>query len=215
MLKSQKTRNVKNKQVSAKNQIDLNIKNRQVENIKKTNQIPKNKITKNHKVKKSQTDLHDSFQIIGVSEIKHSSLMNKTELNKNHENFKLLKSKGVRIISTDPDDMLSKDKDKVKHSKLIERETVKGKSNPKELNIHEVFVLKPGTKSNRSEKSFTSHIPFDINSIDTSAIKRRSKSLDKIPFSRVVGVQSKVKNIISPFMNFSDKNVRKKCWIYD
>ena len=177
--------------------------------------MPKNKITKNHKVKQSPTDLVDRFQVTGVSEIKHSRVLNKTELFKHCTNFKLSQSKGVRLNSTDPDGMLSENKDKVKHNNLSKRQAVKSKSNPKDLNINEVSVSKPGTKPNQSEKSFTSHIPFNLNTINKFALKRQSKSLNKIPFSRVVGVQSKVKNIISPFMNFSDKNVRKKCWIYD
>jgi hypothetical protein len=56
------------------------------------------------------------------------------------------------------------------------------------------------TKSKQSEKSDTRHIPININNL----FKRCSKSLDQIPFSRVVGVQTKVNNIVSPFLNFSD-----------
>ena len=112
VLKSQKTRNVENKQVSAKNQIHPNIKNRKVENIKKTNQRPKNNITKNHNVKKSKTDFNDSFQTTRVLSIEYSGLLNKTESIKNHKNSKSFKSKRVTLNSTDPDNMLSKDKEK-------------------------------------------------------------------------------------------------------
>ena len=54
------------------------------------------------------------------------------------------------------------------------------------------------------QKDQTKDQMFSINSIKSGAFKRRSKSLNKIPFSQVVGVQSKTKNKLSPFMNFSD-----------
>ena len=50
MSKSLKNTKVKNKQASAKNQLNLNIKKRKVEGIKKTKQIPENKITKKQKM---------------------------------------------------------------------------------------------------------------------------------------------------------------------
>ena len=44
---------------------------------------------------------------------------------------------------------------------------------------------------------------LSINSIASGAFNRFNKSLDKIPFSRVVGVQSKTGNSYSPFISFS------------
>ena len=98
----------KNKQASAKNQLNLNIKNRKVENIKNTKQIPKKK-----NLKKLKTILYVSFQISGVSAIENSSLLNKTELSKNHDDSKSSKSKRLTSNSTEPDSMLSTDN--VKH----------------------------------------------------------------------------------------------------
>ena len=118
-----------------------------MEGIKKTKQIPENKITKKQKMIKSKTSLYDSFQTSGVLAIKNASLLNKTEISKNRDNSKSYKSKRVKINSRDPDSMLLKDKDKVKHNNLNKTQAIKSNSN-----IHEVFECKPGTKLNRSEK---------------------------------------------------------------
>ena len=52
-----KTKDIKNKLVSVKKQLTSNVKNRKVETITKKNQVPMNKITKNHKVIKSKFEL--------------------------------------------------------------------------------------------------------------------------------------------------------------
>jgi hypothetical protein len=176
--------------VSARNQFKQNQK---IETIKKNNQILKNKITKNIEVKKSKTNLFHSFQKSGVS-------TNKTELSKPIEHNKTSKSKGVRLNSKHPAKMSLKDK--VKHNNLSESQHMTSESNPKDDRLHNVSIYE--TKLNQSEISNASHIPLKTDTIHNSALKRRSKSLDKIPFSRVVGVRSKVKNIVSPFINFTD-----------
>ena len=55
--------------------------------------------------------MYDRFQITGVSEIEHSKWINKTEIKKNCENSKSLKSKRVSMNSTDLDGILLKNKD--------------------------------------------------------------------------------------------------------
>ena len=54
--------------------------------IKKINKKPKNEIMRNHKVKHSKMNLHDSYHISGVSAFKYSSWFNTTELSKKYDN---------------------------------------------------------------------------------------------------------------------------------
>ena len=82
------------------------------------------------------------------------------------------------------------------------------KDNPIKVNKSE--LLKSTNKSYQHlkaihiDKENKNHQPFTINSIKTEAFKHKTKTLDKIPFSRVVAVQSKTKKTFSPFKNFSD-----------
>ena len=69
---SKKNIGLRTKQMSVRSQFKLN---KTIETIKKKSQNPKNKITKNHEVKKTKSDLFHSFQKTGVS-------TNKTEFSK-------------------------------------------------------------------------------------------------------------------------------------
>jgi hypothetical protein len=80
---------LKTNQVTLMNQFKLNKK---IETITKTNQTPKKKITKKHKVKKSETHMFHSFKKTGVSK-------NETELSKHLEKAKLSESQGLRLNS--------------------------------------------------------------------------------------------------------------------
>jgi len=81
---------------------------------------------------------------------------------------------------------------------IIENKTIE-KEHKKKL------MLPPNTKSATTAIPDNNQVHLSINSMatGTGAFKRLNKSLDKIPFSRVVGVQSKTGNSVSPFFSFS------------
>ena len=86
---------------------------------------------------------------------------------------------------------------KLSHVNPSKNHFIEDKSKSNEIITNNPILLQNTTKDAKEQL-------FNINSMQSGAFKHRSKSLSKIPFSQVVGVQSKTQTKLSPFMNFSD-----------